>query len=201
MSAVPVQRIRAASVDDAGRIAEIHVAGWRWAYRGQMPQDFLDALSLERRTEERRRALETPRSPEHRHWLIEERGRVQGFAITGPCRDADMASAAELYAIYVDPTVAGRGLGRGLLTHAVDDLRRRGARVVLLWVLDANLRARRFYEAGGFEPDGADKTQTFGGAVLREVRYRKVLDRSSEGETRGQSPAGTVREGSTMPPP
>ena len=44
-----------------------------------------------------------------------------------------------------------------------------------LWVLDTNERARRFYEAGGWRLDGADKVDTIGGVGIREVRYRRPL--------------------------
>ena len=39
-------------------------------------------------------------------------------------------------------------------------------------MIDRNDRARRFYENAGFRADGAEKHQTFGGADVRELRYR-----------------------------
>ena len=39
--------VRDATVDDARAIAEVHVASWRWAYRGQLPDDLLDGLSVD----------------------------------------------------------------------------------------------------------------------------------------------------------
>ena len=58
--------VRAATPDDARGIAEVHVAGWRWAYRGQMPDALLDSLSVEDRAEKRRVWIEKPTSPENR---------------------------------------------------------------------------------------------------------------------------------------
>ncbi|MGW9030074.1 hypothetical protein ACWGQ5_39485 [Streptomyces sp. NPDC055722] len=40
-----------------------------------------------------------------------------------------------------------------------------------LWVLEDNERARRFYEAGGWGPDGAAVVDTTGGAALNKLRY------------------------------
>ena len=40
MSAV----VRPATRDDADSIAEVHVASWRWAYEGQLPDDVLAVL-------------------------------------------------------------------------------------------------------------------------------------------------------------
>jgi GNAT superfamily N-acetyltransferase len=168
--------VRAAVVDDARAIAQIHVDGWRAAYRGQMPDALLDGLSVDRRTEDRRRDLAAPRSPEHRTWVAEDDGRIVAFAITGPTRDEGAAGGvAELFAIYAAPARWGTGAGRALLAHVVEDLRGRGASAVTLWVLDTNARARRFYEIAGFAADGAEKTAPFGGATLRELRYLLAL--------------------------
>src|SRR5262245_44745029 len=166
--------IRAATLDDARAIAEIHVAGWRFAYRGQMPDAFLASLSVDERAKQRRQWLEKPPTPEHRTWVAEAGdGRIAGFAISGPERAESPASGcAEIYAIYVAPDRIGSGVGRALFEWAVGDLRVRGYVDVVLWVLDTNARARRFYEAAGMAADGGTKRATFGEVELTEVRYR-----------------------------
>lgn len=167
--------IRAATVEDARAIAEIHVAGWRAAYRGQMPDEVLDGLSVEKRTEQWTQRIGTPPTPDHRTWVSLDGARVTGFANTGPSRDADARpGVAELFAIYVDPLAWGTGAGRALFAHAAADLMERGFPGLSLWVLDTNARARRFYELAGLRADGGEKTATFGGAVLRELRYSSV---------------------------
>jgi RimJ/RimL family protein N-acetyltransferase len=45
----------------------------------------------------------------------------------------------------------------------------------VLWVLDDNPRARRFYEKHGWSPDGATKTGRHLGVDTAEVRYRISL--------------------------
>jgi GNAT superfamily N-acetyltransferase len=165
--------VRAARPADARAIAEIHVAGWRAAYRGHMPDDFLAALSVEQREEQRRRDLESPRSPEQRTWVAEDGGRIVAFAITGPCRDEDAGPGeGELFALYADPARWGTGAGRALMEHVLADFAARGIPALALWVLDGNARARRFYERAGLAADGGEKSATFGGTALREVRYR-----------------------------
>jgi hypothetical protein len=50
-------------------------------------------------------------------------------------------------------------------------------RPVTLWVLEANDRARRFYEIAGFLPDGSRKPADLpGGVRLPELRYRLDKD-------------------------
>ena len=175
--------VRRALPSDALAIGKLHVLAWQWAYRGLMPDQLLDGLSetLERRVELRRADL-AAEPAEQRTWIVEQRRRgrgrrrVVGFAITRPSRDADAApKTGEVGAIYLAPEVVGTGVGRVLFASAVDDLRQRGYVQATLWVLDTNLRGRRFYEAAGWAPDGATKTQEQPGAPLREVRYRMQL--------------------------
>src|SRR5262245_58199661 len=155
--------IRAATPDDARAIAEIHVAGWRFAYRGQMPDAFLAALSVDERAAQRRGWLEKPPTEEHRTWVAEAGdGRIAGFAICGPERaEVPSAGCAEIYAIYVDPARIGSGVGRALFDWSVGDLRTRGFVDIVLWVLDTNELARRFYEAAGMAADGGTKRAKF----------------------------------------
>ncbi len=42
-------------------------------------------------------------------------------------------------------------------------------------VLDTNVRARRFCEAAGFQPDGSARSDDTRGFLLREIRYRRIL--------------------------
>ena len=167
-------RIREGTPADARACAEVHVEGWRWAYRGLLPDDYLDRLSVEDRERMWRQGFAEP--GERVAWVAERGGRVVGFCVTGPSEDADADRAtAEVYAIYLLPEVEGTGVGRRLFEHAVEDLRRRGFRRATLWVLEANERARRFYERAGWRTDGAVNEERFDGANLPTVRYRVEL--------------------------
>ena len=171
--------IRRATVADARAIAELHVWAWAWAYRGLLPDAFLQRLAatLDRRVEARRANL-ADEPPEQRTWVAEQGGQVVGFAIISPRRDADATpQTGEVQALYLAPHAVGTGTGRALFAHAVDDLRRRGYGTATLWVLESNARGRRFYEAAGWTPDGATKAEEGPGVCLREVRYRAVLGR------------------------
>src|SRR5438445_11537738 len=45
-------RIRPATLDDAEAIAAVHVHGWKWGYRGLLPDAYLAAMSVDRRIEQ-----------------------------------------------------------------------------------------------------------------------------------------------------
>ena len=67
-----------------------------------------------------------------------EEGRIWGFATVGPARDSDAGGVGELYAICVDPSRWGRGLGQALIGEARWLLAEGGHTAALLWVLAGN---------------------------------------------------------------
>jgi ribosomal protein S18 acetylase RimI-like enzyme len=167
--------IRRAALADAPALSEIHVRSWQAGYRGLLPDSLLDNLSAAERLPRWRQRL----SAEAERVLVAELdGQVAGWLVIGPQRDADLdpQRAGEIYAIYVDPGAWRRGCGRALLTQALAELRAQGRAEATLWVLRSNERARRFYEAQGFQADGASKVEhNRDGVAFDEVRYRGEL--------------------------
>lgn len=182
-------RIRRATPGDAEGITRCHVGGWTVHYRGILPDDYLDALDVEDGARKRRRflreeieereALEAagadPRQ-ERANWVLEEDGVIRGWASTGPARDDDLGRETnELYAIYVDPDLVGRGLGRALMTHCLEDAVERGFDAMVMWVLTGNERARRFYAAAGFEADPRVEAAAFRDTGQTKLRLWRRL--------------------------
>ena len=163
--------IRPASVEDASGIATVHVASWRWAYADLLPRDVLDGSLVEDR--ERMWADVVPRGGV---LVAEEAARVIGFASVGTVANGDLPGlTGELFAIYIAPEAIGTGLGRALLSHAMETLRVNGSRRAILWVLASNARARRFYEVAGWALDGAASAYAIGGVDYPTVRYATNL--------------------------
>jgi ribosomal protein S18 acetylase RimI-like enzyme len=108
-----------------------------------------------------------------------EADRVLGYASLGPARDADAVSLGELWALYVAPEAWGSGVGASLLAAVDEALAARGFPEVVLWVLEANRRARRFYEKHGFELDGGRTEPIEAGWILPHLRYRRVITAGS----------------------
>jgi GNAT superfamily N-acetyltransferase len=162
---------RPAAPADLTAIATVRIRSWQAAYRGIVPQDYLDSLSVVAEVERRRGR---PLDGQH---VAEAAGSVVGWLSVGPYRadegeDVPGPSCGEVGAIYTLPEVWGRGVGRALMAYGLGELRRLGLHPVLLWVLAANERARRFYEKVGFSSDGLVVGFEVGGATLPEVRYR-----------------------------
>jgi len=169
--------IRPAVPSDAASIATVHIQSWQAAYRGQLPDRYLDELDREfpRRTEFWRTHISTP--PENTEiWVAEDPTRIVGFLALGPARHVEAKMIGEIYAIYVDPQAWSQGAGRTLFRHGEDRLRWMVYSQAILWVLESNARARRFYEIAGWAIDGNSKTETVADSIeLREVCYRKTF--------------------------
>ncbi|PTH90555.1 GNAT family N-acetyltransferase [Streptomyces sp. A244] len=163
---------------DCGRVAEIRVGGWRSAYRGLIPQSYLDGLSVEEDAERRRAFLSQGDGSVVNLVAEDAGGELVGWACHGPYREGEVRTEdAELYAIYVHPRHVGQGAGRALLTESVARCSAAGHGRLLLWVLKENDRARRFYERAGFRADGAEEPFEVDGVAVVEVRYARALAR------------------------
>jgi ribosomal protein S18 acetylase RimI-like enzyme len=150
--------IRPCTPEDAEAVARVHVESWEAAYDLQGP-------SFERRVELHRRFPST--------FVAEVNGEIAGFVAVGPSRDPD--AEAELLAIYVHPRHWGTGIGRDLIAAGEERMRKLGNSQAVLWVLEDNPRARRFYEAAGWTADGSRRPIEIGGVEVPEVRYAKSL--------------------------
>jgi GNAT superfamily N-acetyltransferase len=166
--------IRTATTDDARSIAEVHVSSWRWAYDRLLPATVLDALSVDARAGEWASILAG--SPGHVSVAVGPDGLLRGFASVGATRDGDGgAGTGELFAIYVEPGSAGRGVGSALQSWAEQALRDGGFTRATLWVLETNERARRFYERRGWTFDGTRGEHRFDCGNRPIVRYAREL--------------------------
>lgn len=162
---------RPATAPDVPAIATVRIRSWQAGYRGLMPPDYLDALDPAAEAE---RWGGRDLTGQH---VAESDGRVVGWLSVGPYRadpgeDVPGPACGEIRAIYALPSAWGLGVGRALMAYGLEELRRQGLQPVLLWVIEGNDRARRFYAEAGFVPDGPVVGYEVGGVTLPEVRYR-----------------------------
>jgi GNAT superfamily N-acetyltransferase len=167
--------IRRASVTDAESLASVHVQSWQAAYRGLLPQAYLDGLAPADRLGRWIEHVRDADWPQEATYVADEADGIVGFVHVGPSRDSDAAGSGELRSIYVLPQTWSSGVGRQLAATGLESLRGAGFLLATLWVLEGNSRAIRFYEVGGWRHDGAWKTNHIGGLDIVELRYRRTL--------------------------
>ncbi|MCU7725219.1 GNAT family N-acetyltransferase [Actinoplanes sp. KI2] len=172
--------VRDATTADVEALADVHVQTWREAYRGKVPQQYLDQMDPAQRQRGWRQILQNP-GPATILVAEHESQGIVGFIRVSPSRDndTDPGRVGEVQALYRLPEHWGQGVGRLLMDAGLRWLAESGYPENVLWVLATNDRARRFYEAGGWRPDGATKTDDSRGFALFEIRYRRAASEST----------------------
>lgn len=166
--------IRNASESDIPAIARLHVEGWKGAYGGIVNQAYLDALSVDQRIAN---WTDWMASGESTVFIADWDGTPAGFVTIGRTKTPPPGSSpirpshsGEIYALYLTPEHWRQGIGTALLKHAARELKDRKHGAICLWVLDANTRARGFYEKMGGQKLGG-KMVDIGPDSLKEVCY------------------------------
>jgi GNAT superfamily N-acetyltransferase len=159
--------VRWAELSDAPAIARVHVATWRTAYRGLLPDDFLASLSEASYADRWKRGIGDITT---RVFIAEDETGPVGFASCGPERAGEDGFGGELYALYVVDHAQRQGHGRELVRAVVGGLRELGFEDMIAWVLRDNSSARGFYERLGGCLIRAQPT-TIGPALVHEVSY------------------------------
>lgn len=134
-----------------------------------MPASAIESHTLQER---RGQWTEMLADPSWRALVVEDADGIAGFALTGPPENGEgPPGTGELLGIYLVERAIGIGVGRELLVQATRGLVGLGYRRATLWVLEANARARRFYEAAGWSTDGVTHPHPVGDVELPVVRY------------------------------
>ena len=166
--------IRSARPDDAETLFTIHHESATTAHVEIFPPDryrFPDAQM-------RRVWADALRSDDVSALIAERAGSPVGFATVSP---------GWLRNLFVLPSEWGRGAGAALHDEALASLRPHGP-IAHLWVLEANERARRFYEARGWRADGGRSRSEFPPHPV-ELRYSLRLgERRTAGRTHPKPP-------------
>ncbi len=193
-------RVRWGRVEDAQALAAVHVRAWQEGYAGLLPQDLLDGLRPQDRLPRWTSTLSAADPP--RSGTLVAEGELPGgvgtmveglvgFLQLGPARDpvepagssgaaAPDESVGEVMSCYVDPAAWRHGVGRALMTAALEALAEAGHDRASLWVLEGNDRAIAFYRRTGWVLDGTRKGDVVGGRDIADLGMRHGLARRRE---------------------
>lgn len=159
-------RVRAATVSDVADVTRINIVSWN--------EGFGHLMGLRN---------PSPNDDEHwkgeftsgpgEWWVAEMNGRPVGFAGIRSSRDPVRPGLGELDTIAVDPPDWRTGVGRALMTVALEGLRGAGYTEAVVWTPAGYERGHGFYRATGWLPDGGRRD---GG---RQVSFRQSLTRPS----------------------
>lgn len=164
---------RHASTTDLNRIATLQVESARVAYKGYIPQKYLDNLRVQEIKALWHNVLEENSS----HMLLAEQdGHIVGFIVFEAASADKIKHPVEIYTIYVDPNHLGAGVGSGLIQQALNELSASDCSDLFLWTLDGNKAAIDFYCKRGFKMTSTKRPcPDYPGAMLTEVQLTKKL--------------------------
>ncbi|MCA0969702.1 GNAT family N-acetyltransferase [Halobacillus litoralis] len=162
-------KVREARLEDAEKIAQIHVSSWKSTY-----QDLLDERDVSNSTVENRIVLwETvlrQRVNGQLAYVVEsDEGELVGFVSGGKERTKSYGYDGEIYAIYLLEQYKQQGYGRMLLQAFAEGMKREGYKSLLVWVLTKN-PSNRFYTKFGADPIEAEKV-TIGEGTYEETAF------------------------------
>jgi GNAT superfamily N-acetyltransferase len=152
-----VIQIRQAAPADAVAIAAVHVAVWRTAYAGILPDTYLSRMSVTRHASHYAAGIRSGAgvfvaTASGEDLPPDSNTGIVGFTTAGPARGTGRSLAdGEVETLYVLDDWRDRGIGRSLFRGAGEHLRAIGCRSAFLWVLRDN-PSRWFYQRMGGRP-------------------------------------------------
>jgi len=164
--------LRAATSADAALIASMHTRSWASAYRGILPDSYLDRdLQAERAGHWEARIKEVEAGAAS-VFIAEHEGDTVGFICVVEPDETGSVLVDNLHAL---PGRRGLGTGTVMLDEAARWARARGARQLHLYVLEQNAAAIGFYESRGWKR-AAREADHMAGVDLFSLRYVFPLD-------------------------
>lgn len=165
MSTITAQT-RRASREDAIDIANIHDASWLNAYSGMVPHKALNRMIQRRGAAWWADAI----ARKTVILVLELQDKIVGYATLGRNRVKTLPFDGEIYEIYLLPEYQGVGLGTHLFIAARSELARRGLQGTVVWALEDNDPALRFYKNAGGKAIAHGK-ESFDGEDLQKVAF------------------------------
>ncbi|MDX8000175.1 GNAT family N-acetyltransferase [Xenorhabdus sp. Reich] len=166
-------KIREAHLSDAREIALLHVKSWQAAYKNILPSKKLDTLSLSEKITSWKKRLNYSEINLPKTLIVEYDGEIIGFCSFGA--DPDESNIGSILAIYFYPKYWGMGYSEKLIYTALKNLQLSGFKLIILWVVEDNVRALRFYKKIGFLPYKKYKIVSLLGCQIREICLFKKL--------------------------
>ncbi|RCW40639.1 GNAT family N-acetyltransferase [Paenibacillus prosopidis] len=164
--------IRWAKLEDAQDLGFVHSESYRAAYKGIIPDEYLNQCTPIVRERYFYKAL-IQGTEQIAIMLVDN--KAVGCMILKACSDIDLQQCGgEISAIYLLQNYRGMGLGKHLLNWGIDKFKELGYGIAFLWVLKDNKNAIRFYEYQHFLCDGTER-QIYRGRNLIQIRYQKTL--------------------------
>ena len=140
--------IRAATIKDIEKIADIKIEGWQTAYRGIVDDNFLDNMDREKEIEKRRNNIDNGVNI----IVAELNNDIVGFCLYRNYNNYPEkypSADCEISSLYVTSKLKRNGIGRKTMQYVMELLKKQGKTKMILGCLKENYPSRAFYEKMG----------------------------------------------------
>ncbi|RYZ91195.1 MAG: GNAT family N-acetyltransferase [Proteobacteria bacterium] len=151
-------------MSDINELASVHLKCWNETYRGIIPDDYLDQMSIESRVKIWTKVLGS-----HGHYCetIRVEGRLVAFLSAGRALEKEGYPDQEIFALYILKAFQRKNLGRELCTRLFTT---KNCQSVCAWVLRENPSCQFYERIGGIIIDSRQTEMS--GKKFEEVLYR-----------------------------
>lgn len=159
--------IRTIKYEDIEQIVDINIKAWKKEYKGIIDDEILNNLNRQEKIKKWKKSYNKGNVI-----VAEESGTILGY-----CRYDDSTVYkntdidSEIIAIYVDCDKLGNGIGRKLVEYVKNDLKNKNKAKMVIWCLEKNQNARKFYEKIGGNLISDEKYFEKEGEKYKEVGY------------------------------
>lgn len=159
--------IRKVKYEDIEQIVDINIKDWKKIYKGIIDDDILNNLDRDKKIKKWKKSYNSG------NVIVAECTEK----IVGYCRYDENATSdnididSEIIALYVDCEKIGNGIGKKLVEYVVKDLKNKNKSKMIIWCLEKNYNARKFYEKMGGKLLTNEKFFEKEGRKYKEVGY------------------------------
>jgi len=163
--------IHKALPEDAQNYADCHISCWQTAYKGIVPDEYLEKMLVDRQkmVDRYKERLTNPGTCEHYCVLYEE--KMIGFITIDKSIKNDDLNNTGIWAVYLIEEFRNRGFGKKMLDFSIKELKSVAPKEISLWVFEENVKARRFYEKNNFIYSNIKREVDWYGKPLSQLKY------------------------------
>ncbi len=155
-------KIRIATIEDTAPIIDTVQSSYKFSYRGYLPNEYLDGLSItEDVTEKWRNYLQ-----KYECYVAEKQGQIVAFLMVESNIETKIL---EICILYVRPEYQKQGIGSSMLNYICDMKRRQKYEKSILWTMK-NGPSIGFYKKMGFITTTEEKVWKFDNQIIKMIK-------------------------------
>lgn len=169
--------IRKLEPSDIEALSALHVASWKGAYQGLLPDSFLVQHGSVEHWMRIWGNILTMKIPTSVILVAEEQGQLLGYFNGGPTYSGELKGYAtsEVHGLYLHPDHQGKGVGSQLLSAGLSGLREKGFSSAALWVFSKNPAVEFYRRRKGQELEIENSDLEVGGELFPRRFFRWLL--------------------------